>query len=758
MGLLKNLGKGYLAGGLIGAVVSGVAGSINEKKEEKEKRKEDKIQQIDDLLGQDAFDNDEYQREVDEYIKDYAESNQEIVLGFYFKYVGWFNESCTLAQLRQENFKEWSQEEVEENERMEQEADEQCLKVINQAFEFVDEDVSDDLMFKLLDGKATSLSSLSEKLEAVRRASKKLEAVRCAIQSLSFATCEKDREWAKSLISGRGEEAGHLSPSCGYGIVSEEKSIAFVEKSCAFSFDPDFSNEDNEDLMELYGMDCQEKLTNLYKYQMWFSNRPYHDRQFIFTVRDIDHIEGCYDDSDNIKYVFPLDEIPKDISFPLGHPQPNTLYYAHPLRAVYLPFENAQLQLFYEKIQEMCRLFQCLGATQITARCLKGAKITEDAVSAYNTSGQAGVKFVNVSGESGSRYAQSQNRESRDEMQLTQTFSPKKAPYCPEDLLWTLNDPELQSLIRQRLEGGLLNFTKKVSSYETSSLSQNQVNDVKAAFENMMANVSANYSSSTDRTFSSTTETEWEISVEFMPLEELPPMEEDKQTSLLKSLKSGKKMITIENFVYYEGRGIMAKGELQQDIKSGDKVLISDGKKVLESEINGVLFTQFGFKILDQGEKGDKVWLQLEGVNAGQLTCGMGVYAHPENEVVNADANVGIFSADESVETLTPEEERYKEEILFCVEDDGAISEEERGYLERKRKKLGISEERAKELEKQFASTLTSDEQEYLETFKEMCAAGTVTDRVRRLLEREREALNISKERADEIEKMVSEK
>lgn len=159
--------------------------------------------------------------------------------------------------------------------------------------------------------------------------------------------------------------------------------------------------------------------------------------------------------------------------------------------------------------------------------------------------------------------------------------------------------------------------------------------------------------------------------------------------------------------------------------------------------------------MLDFGEKGDKVWLQLEDVNAGQLACGMGVYVLPENEVVNTDTNVEVSSADESVGTLTPEEERYKEEILFCMEDDGVISEDERGYLERKRKKLGISEDRAKELEKQFASTFSSDEQEYLETFKEMCASGTVTDRIRRLLEREREALNISIKRAAEIERMV---
>lgn len=746
MGLLKNLGIGYLAGGLIEAVIDGVSESINEKKE-KEEAKENRIKQLDKLLEQDTFDNEAYQRKVDVYIKDWAEDKDDMIFGYFYKYLGWFHVSASIADLREEQSDEWSQEDIDENNRAERDADEQCLKMINEAFKFVDKDTNNASLFQLYYRKALTLSYLSRKLEAVRY----------AIRALSYATDEEDREMAESLISGRDKESGKLSALNGYGIISAEKSIEFVEKMDAFSLDSNSSNKDNEELMEFCGTECQHDLADLYQTQMFFSNRPYHDRQFVFTVRDIDHIAGCYDDSDNIKYVFPLEEIPKDISFPLGHPQPNTLYYAHPLRPVYLPFENAQLQLFYEKIQEMCRLFQCLGATQITARCLKGAKITEDAVSAYSANGQTGVKFVNVSGERGSRFAQSQNRENRDEMQLTQTFSPRKAPYCPDDLLWTLNDPELQSLIRQRLEGGLLNFTKKVSSYETSSLSQNQVNDVKAAFENMMVNVSTNYSSSTDRTFSSTSETEWEISVEFIPLEELPAQEEDKQVGLLKLTKSSRRIMTIENFVYYERKGIMVKGELLQDVKSGDRLLISDGKKVVESEVAGVLFPQFDFKILDEGEKGDKVWLQIRDVNAGQLACGMEVCIVPENEVTESDEDINVLPEEKSEVSLTPEEERYKEEIFFCLEEGGTISEDDRKYLERKRKKLGLSEERAKELEEQFASSLSSDEQEYLETFKEMCASGIVTDRVRRLLEREREALNISKERADEIEKMASE-
>lgn len=743
MGLLKNLVIGGIAGGLLDTVIDSISESMNEK-EEKQKKKEETISRFDSWLERDTFDNDRYQSNVDDFIREYAESEDEKIQGCYYKYLGWFKVSSSTSELRNEKIEQWSKEELDANYRVEREADEQCLRVLNEAIKYTTRNTEDFVLYLLYYKKAMTLSFLQRYLESVH----------CAIRALSYAKDDEEKESVKSIIAGRGKDSGEPYFN-GYGIVSVGKDIGFIERLNAFSYDNDNSPKENEEFMEFCGTELQGDIANLSKEQFYFSNRPYHERQFIFTVRDLDHIKGCYDDSDNIKYVFPLDEIPKDIAFPLGHPQPNTLYYAHPLKAVYLPFENAQIQLFYEKIQEMCRLFQCLGATQITARCLKGKKISKDVVSSYNTEGRMGVKVANVSSGYDVKNGYAQNQENRDEMQLVQTFSPKKAPYCPEDLLWVLNDSELQSFVKQRLEGGLLNFTKKVSSYETSSLSQNQVNDVKAAFENMMANVSANYSTSNDMTFSSITETEWEISVEFMPLEDLPAPEDGRHTRMLKMAMASNTIMSVENIVYYTEKGILVKGELLCDIKSGCKVLITDGKSMIESEIAGILFTfDPGWAVLEGGEKGDKVWLQLKGVRADQIYCGMNVYLFSENETEVDDVKLTFTQLDES---LTHDEERYKEEILFCLEDSGTISEDDRKYLERKRRKLGISEERARELERQFASSLSSAEQEYLETFKEMCISGTVSERVRRLLDRERESLNITAERAKIIEKMAME-
>lgn len=103
-------------------------------------------------------------------------------------------------------------------------------------------------------------------------------------------------------------------------------------------------------------------------------------------------------------------------------------------------------------------------------------------------------------------------------------------------------------------------------------------------------------------------------------------------------------------------------------------------------------------------------------------------------------------------------EAEYAEEIMACLADDGLISDRERRILERLRKTLGISEERAKEIEIQCKSPdLSESEVEYAEEIKACLADdGLISDRERRILERLRKSLNISSERAKEIESIYS--
>lgn len=430
--------------------------------------------------------------------------------------------------------------------------------------------------------------------------------------------------------------------------------------------------------------------------QNTFMSRPYHDRQLIFIVRDLNHIGGCYDDSDNIKYVFPLDELPGDITFPLGHPQPNTLYYAHPLRPYYMPFENANILLFHEKIQEICRLFQCLGAEEITTTSIKGERISQSVVSSVGVDSEVGRKFLGTSGGFNEKVSGSENISRRNEMSLTQTFDPKRAPYCPDDLLWTKDDPEIQTFIKQRLEGGLLNFSRRVSSLETCNVSSSQLMDIKGAFSTMMSNVSANYSSEQDTTFDSVNESEWEISVRFRPIEDF-------------------------------GAELIESGIAETVVLSG---LTPEEQKYKEE----VEFCLEDDSVIDEQEQNSLERKRIK----------WGISEQRAKEIIQM-----------CIPQFSETEQKYKEEILFCLEEDGVITEQDRKYLERKRVKLGISEKRANEIEAMLCNkTLSEDEQDYLDYYKELCEDGEISDRARRLLDRERDSLGISPSRASELEKM----
>ena len=101
--------------------------------------------------------------------------------------------------------------------------------------------------------------------------------------------------------------------------------------------------------------------------------------------------------------------------------------------------------------------------------------------------------------------------------------------------------------------------------------------------------------------------------------------------------------------------------------------------------------------------------------------------------------------------SVTSEEQEYLEEIRACLDNDGEITSRERRLLDRLRKSLGITEARAKELEASVNS-MSDEEKEYQEELKARLEDGTISDRERRLLDRLRKSLGISEERAMAIE------
>lgn len=105
-------------------------------------------------------------------------------------------------------------------------------------------------------------------------------------------------------------------------------------------------------------------------------------------------------------------------------------------------------------------------------------------------------------------------------------------------------------------------------------------------------------------------------------------------------------------------------------------------------------------------------------------------------------------------QTLSSEEQDYLD-IYEEYATEKEITNKDRRMLDKYRVRCGITEERARELEALCNKPkLTEDEQEYLEMYKEYASDGEITERDRKLLNKMRDRMGISEERAKEIEQL----
>ena len=261
----------------------------------------------------------------------------------------------------------------------------------------------------------------------------------------------------------------------------------------------------------------------------------YFQRQFLFVARNNNDLVGWYDDK-NIAYYFPINSLPAISQFPIGHPQPNSLYFAHPAKSwFYVPFEEASQWLFDEKVRDFIRLVQCLGATEVRFRAIKG----------LSTEAMRSAKFdIEAGGEYGGRELQGAYGYKMEEMnqnaqnlqkESVYHFYPSKAPYIPDDIVWLQSDPEWQSLLKLRMEGDLTHYSIRISSRKTMSVSDSRMDSVKAAFNGILTKVNGSVSIQMQQSSRKEEETEWEFNVNFKSLADYIGQGNQEKTFLSKS-------------------------------------------------------------------------------------------------------------------------------------------------------------------------------------------------------------------------------
>lgn len=325
------------------------------------------------------------------------------------------------------------------------------------------------------------------------------------------------------------------------------------------------------------------------------------------------------------------------IEFPIGHPVAYQLYIGHPyIKQKYIPFENHELELLEDKVREFCQIVQGLGATEIAIECVNSSSSDNDNLSNQNVSGNASYKVVSASASSHNQSSRHLIEEISKSINLHQRFIPQGKLELPENLVWFPNEPSWQRLYEQRMKGSLLQHEERIETRKNRVFENNELNSIEGEFKSL-----------------------------FMD----------------------------------------AKG--QWDKKYEEKFTLQD---------NAILSIKVYFSSLEEGE----------------------------NEQTKKQS---------SNQVLTENEKEYVEELKICFEEDGEISPRERRLLDRLRTKLLISEIRAKELEESLRPQLSEKEQEYIEEYKaclEECKE--ISSKEKRLLDKLRVSLGITEERAKEIE------
>ena len=296
-----------------------------------------------------------------------------------------------------------------------------------------------------------------------------------------------------------------------------------------------------------------------------------------------------------------------------------------------------------DKIDELCRVLQCLGAEEISITSVSGLTLEEINEQSLSTKGNADIKAASANVQQDLSKTSSNKLSSGRKISQKQKFNPTRKPYIPEDnLIWYPHEVQWQRLARQRIDGNILEHHLQLSTKDTSFVANTEKKQIEASVKYL-----------------------W------------------------------------------------AKGNLEnEDVNSMSR---DESKET-------ILTVEVVFK--------------------------------PIEELTNIDSSV--MEKEISSNPLTQIEEEYKEEVLFYLNDEG-IGNLERKSLNRKRIRLGISEERANEIELmcQPAPSLSDEEIEYVEIFKEICDGTEVSPRMRKILTREAENLGISCERAIELEKYI---
>ena len=536
---------------------------------------------------------------------------------------------------------------------------------------------------------------------------------------------ENSEEWSDEVASFYAE-LRELNSIINYGLKNYEK--ALWEINGAYFLTKDTSNkadykETREEVLEGF----MENISDL----------DFHKRRLIYIETDLPTFKP--------DTILPLrmDDL-KSFVFPPSHPIKGELYVGHPLQPnYYYPLEDYEQLLFESQFVELNHLLQCLGATEIKSEHIKGAfefnesesKQSEKSNANFNQKAEGGNKLTSANAER--KFERKDSKENKEfyknksevgkRMMSVQKFSPKKTPYIPEDLVWYKHNETWRKIAQQRLQGELDYYEMVVSSKNVIVINEREKNKINSdykllisgGYKNAVVNSKASKESEkhaeskNDITSALTKENtnEWKLIVSFAPLDQFTNgytlTDDESETQKLKT----NELKYIEDIEFaLEDDGVIDDNERRMLERNQSRYEISDERaKELEA------------KVLSKNEHSDEELEFIEEVNFildhdGDIDDGdrrillrlatrLSITEQRAKELEE-----GVLRSRETSPEFTEQEQQYIEELNFCLEDGPNISRGGRRLLDKTMKSLGISEERAREIEEIIQAKLCDPE------------------------------------------------
>ncbi|MCQ2163580.1 MAG: hypothetical protein MJZ04_00215 [Bacteroidales bacterium] len=499
-----------------------------------------------------------------------------------------------------------------------------------------------------------------------------------------------------------------------------------------------------------------------------FIRQPYNERKVLLVV---DEYTDLRQDS---LCVMRKSDIPSNMSFPIGHPQVGQIYVGHPfIPAKYVPFEEYQLEFIEDKVREFTWLMQCMGATKISISAKNDNEQNGDYSSNQNISGNTSYGLAKANGSYSRNSKGSFAEQISKAISLNQEFNPKRAPFVPEGLVWYQNEPSWQRLVNQRMTGSLVHASESIESRKSNMVNGSELTNIKAEFHSLVS-LDGEWTKEEEAKFQQQENATLTFEIDFAPVESLTkdanssssmrdysslenaPAKKD-ENEIAQSIVFSMK---IDDYYSVQSRGktgVAIVGYVNEgSVKVGDTIRLVDHYRgddlSLSAKVEECIFEELS---IESVEKGDDAKLILTGVKLKEMRHHMkAIIVKSDSSHVSEESHTASMknATNNDQDGLSTKEQDYLEEVLSMLAD-GEIGPRERKTLDRFASRLGITPERAEELEASLSvPALTDDEKEYLEEVKLTLEDGEIGPRERKFLDRCASRLGISPDKAKEIE------